>query len=297
MGDSPETDPVTFDDPIFDDPILEPDPDPEVSDDGPFPASEHDVEPSPSSEDEPPVQAAAPIPPVGPPPSSTAPPVSQPVSDGGFTPSSDAYYPPQPAQPAVQFYSRQQLQQGVEQGIINEDQMVAQLQLQEREQIKQEAVQAIRDEQRQQSLQQQVNQYHTLAPGWNQPGSAAFQKANAEYQRLLTRGFAANTITTLTALEHAFGTPDRIQAARTSANLTRDGRPSAPAITRRGTTQPSTRVDVLKKLPKDQLEAYNYGIQQGHYTDWKQVREEVEFGLKQTVNKALRQNTERLMRK
>jgi len=295
MGDSPETDPVTFDDPIFDDPILEPDP--EVSDDGPFPASEHDVEPSPSSEDEPPVQAAAPIPPVGPPPSSTAPPVSQPVSDGGFTPSSDAYYPPQPAQPAVQFYSRQQLQQGVEQGIINEDQMVAQLQLQEREQIKQEAVQAIRDEQRQQSLQQQVNQYHSLAPGWNQPGSAAFQKANAEYQRLLTRGFAADNLTTLTALEHAFGTPDRIQAARTSANLTRDGRPSAPAITRRGTTQPSAkRVDPVTKLDRDSQQLYRKLINDGVYKNWDEVREEINFGLKQTVNSGLRTATERLMR-
>ena len=45
-----------------------------------------------------------------------------------------------------------------------------------------EAVQAIEAHNRAQAMSAKIQQYHTYAPGWNQQGTPAHQRANSEYQ-------------------------------------------------------------------------------------------------------------------
>lgn len=277
----------------FEDPVLD-DPEPEItppSESVSLPDEEDVTEPVVSQESQPPEQAAAPIPPVGPPPSPAAEAVPEAVSAPPYQ-----YQPP--PEPKIQFYTRDQLQEAVDNGVISANQMAEQLQLQLKEEAKREAIQAFHDQQRTQALVSQVQAYSQYVPGWNQAGTPAHAKAIAEYQRLLQRGLAANPVTELLALERAFGTIDHIKAQRASADLTRQTRDTVPAVTRRGTPQASTsKVDPLKRMDRDELKLYDKYIKAGHYRDWNEVREEIRWAANQTVNKDLKSNTERLMRR
>lgn len=279
-------------DDVFEDPILD-EPEPDItppSESASLPDDEGAPEPLSLESEEPPAQAAAPQPPVEPLPSTPVEAVPEAVS----TP---PVYEPPPA-PTIQFYSREQLQRAVDDGIISANQMADQLQLQLKEEIKQEAAKEFREQQRTQALVSKIQGYHALVPGWNKPGTQAHTRANAEYQKLLQLGLTANPVTELLALEKAFGTVDHIKAQRASADLTRKHRDTVPAVQRRGTPPTSSKaVDPLKQMPQDELKLYQKYINAGHYRDWNAVREEIRWAATQTINKDLKSNTERLMRR
>lgn len=281
-------------DDVFEDPILD-DPEPDItppSESDSLPDDEGAPEPLSLQDKEPSVQAAAPQPPVEPLPSTPAEPV--PVADSA--PPQPTYAPP-PA-PTIQFYSREQLQRAVDDGVISADQMADQLQLQLKEEIKQETYRDFQEKQRTQALVSKIQGYHTYVPGWNQPGTQAHTRANAEYQKLLQLGLTANPITELLALEKAFGTVEHIRAQRASADLTRQSRDTVPVVSRRGAAPVSTKaVDPLKQMDREELKLYDKYIKAGHYRDWNAVREEVRWAANQTINKDLKSNTERLMRR
>lgn len=275
-----------------DDPILETT-DPIADDAGAdsFPDPVIDEEPEPSHDALPPVQAEEPNLPAVPPPPSPIPDTPAPVAFQPQAPQQADY------QPTIQFYSRAQLQEAVNNGVINEDQMITQLQLQERETTKQETLRAFHEQQRVQTLASQVQEYSALVPGWDQVGTPANQRVNPEWQRLINMGFPNNEATKLLALEKAFGTSTHIKQARQVQTQTAERRAVPQAIARRGGPPASaTQKDPLKALPQDELKLYKHYIEQGHYKNWDEVRQEVKYGLTQTVNTALRQRTAGLMR-
>jgi hypothetical protein len=224
------------------------------------------------------------------------PPAAMPPIDGGFTP----YTPPrteQPSTPAMQFFTPAQLRQGVEQGLITEDQMVEQLQLQNRELAKQEALKAIRQETVNQSITRQLNEFRHLVPGWDQVGSHANKQATPAYQELLSRGFPDDDNTRLLALERTFGTVNRIKDARVAQTRTASLRETTRDVGRRGSPPPSgKRKDPLEILSLDEKRLYKQYIEKGLYADWNAVRKEVQHAATQTVNPRLREKHAGLMK-
>lgn len=263
--------------------------------------------PDPELDDEPEVEESAPassmegaeaILPT--PPAPTIPDYQPPPSDGGFTPApvaqQDAPQAP-PAQPQVQFYSVSQLSEAVNSGIITEDQKIEQLQLQNREMAKREALQAFEQQTRQQSLSQQLHEYSTLVPGWDQVGTPANQRASAEYQVLLGRGLDESNTTKLLALERAFGPAHRIKEARATQARTASQRDTTQEVGRRGSPPPSQRSkDPLSILSIEEKRLYKGYIDKGIYANWDAVRAEVKGSATQTTNPRLRAKHAGLMR-
>ena len=275
----------TFEDPIIEEQEINVEP---RSESDSLPDDEPGREPPVAQSQEPPAQAAAPPSPVESSPSLPQPPPQH-------------YAPPPPYQPPAEefkFYTREQLQNAVDQGIIRPDQMADQLQLQLKEEAKREAVQAIEAHNRAQAMSAKIQQYHTYAPGWNQQGTPAHQRANSEYQKLLALGLSANPVTELLALEKAFGTVDQLAAQRQSADLTRETRATMPSVAKRASApSPSRNTDPLKKLDREELRLYDKYIKAGHYQNWNEVREEIRWAASQNINADLRSKTEGLMRR
>jgi len=239
---------------------------------------------------EPPVASVSPIPPYQPPP-----------TDGGFTPTPIAQQdrPAAPAAPSseIKFFTTAQLRQGVNEGVITEDQMIEQLQLQNRELAKQEALQAFQQQQQQQTLTQQLNEYRQLVPGWDQPGSPANQQALPAYSRLLGLGLGDNDTTRLLALEQTFGPLARVKEARTARTQTAALRDTSPEVGGRGAPPSSQRKkDPLDLISADEKRVYKTYIDKGVYADWNAVRAEIRSSAEQTVNPRLRDKHAGLMR-
>lgn len=210
-------------------------------------------------------------------------------SDGGFTPSTPPRSEPIPAQPAVQFYTTEQLRQGVTDGLITEDTMVTQLQLQTKEQAKREALEAFRKEGQAQTVTQQLNEYRALVPGWDQTGTQANQQASPAFLRLLQLGLTDNDTTRLLALEQTFGPVSRMKEARATQTRTATLRSTPQEVGRRATAPPrSGRKDPLDRLSLDEKKLYKRYIEQGHYKNWNAVRAEIQDEGALTMNPGLR---------
>jgi hypothetical protein len=238
-------------------------------------------------------------------PTPPAPPIPEyapPVDDGGFTPvptyqqDAPARQAP-PAQPQVQFYSVAQLTEAVNNGIITEDQKIEQLQLQNRELAKREALQAFEQQSRQQSLTQQLSEYSTLVPGWDQIGTEANKRASAEYKVLLGRGLQEDNTTKLLALERAFGPAHRIKEIRATQARTAAQRDTTQEVGRRGSPPPSSRrKDPLTVIPLEEKRWYKDKIDKGIYKNWDEVRAEIQWAATQTTNPRLRDKHAGLMK-
>jgi hypothetical protein len=289
MGDThdPVADDLNIDEQLANSPVDEfPDPDLDTESE-PAPSSEGTASPALDAGTLlPDVPASAPLPPPLPP------------VDGGFTPTPTYQAPPPPqAPPPQQVFTPAQLRQGVEQGLITEDQMVEQLQKQNLELARQEAREAVRQEALQQTITTQLNDFRQLVPGWDQPGSPANQRATPAFQELLRRNYPDDDNTRLLALERTFGTVDRVREARAAQTRTASQRPTAPEVGRRGAPPSSnTRKDPLDAIPLDQKRLYESYIEKGVYADWNAVRAEIQHSAKTTTNPRLREKTLGLMK-
>ena len=222
-----------------------------------------------------------------------------PLTDQGFTPAPAPRYEAPPSQPApqLQFYTVQQLSEGVMNGVITEDQKFEQLQLQNRELAKRDAIDAMRQETRTRTLQQQLGEYGQLVPGWDAVGTPANLQATQTYQRLLGLGLGENETTKLLALEQTFGPAHKIRAARASKTRTSAQRDTAQEVGRRGTPPSSQRkADPLSILSLDEKRLYKSYIDKGIYANWKEVRAEVQSAATQTTNPRLRAKHAGLMK-
>jgi hypothetical protein len=290
MGDThePVADDLNIDEQLANSPVDESFPDPEF---------DTESEPAASSEEtaSPALDAGTLLPDV--PASAPLPPPLPPV-DGGFTPTPTYQAPPPPPPPPQQqVFTPAQLRQGVEQGLITEDQMVEQLQKQNLEMARQEAREAVRQEAFQQNITKQLQDFRQLVPGWDQPGSPANQRATPAFQELLQRGFADDDNTRLLALERTFGTVDRVREARAAQTRTASQRPTAPEVGRRGAPpSTTTRKDPLDAIPLEEKRLYKAYIEKGVYADWNAVRAEIQHSAKTTTNPRLREKTLGLMK-
>jgi len=264
------------------------------SDDGldSFPDPEFDgvEQPEPSGEVSPAAEAGDPILPAGSQPHTATPT----IPDYGFAPAQASPPPwtPTPQPQTTQFFSVAQLQQGVDDGLITSNQMIEQLQLQNREQAKQEAVQAMRQESQHKIITTQLEEYRQAIPGWDQQGSPANQKALPAYQRLLGLGLPETDTTRLLALEQTFGPMTRIKEARMTRTHTAASRDTVQEVGRRG-APPSSRAtkDPLSILAKEELALYRDLIAKGDsYKNWNDVRAEILSAATQTSNHALRES-------
>jgi len=288
MGEQPEVEEVVDDlnvdevEETFDDPVLEED----------EPEEELETVPS-ASVDE--AEGTLPIPSALPQPTYQAP---LPTSDNGFTPQTpvrEEYQPP--PQPQIQFFTVAQLSEGVNNGVITEDQKFEQLQLQNRELAKRDAAEAWHREQRTQTLRQELNEYSQLVPGWDVVGTPANLEATRNYQDLLKRGLSENETTKLLALERTFGPAHRIKAARASKVRTSTQRDTAQEVGRRGTSPSSkSKADPLSILSLDEKRLYKSYIDKGIYKNWGEVRAEVKGAATQTSNPQLRAKHAGLMK-
>jgi len=199
--------------------------------------------------------------------------------------------------PEVKFFTTQQLRQAVSEGVITEDQMVDQMQLQNREQAKQEAVRAMQIQAQEQRIVDQLNEYNQVYPGWNQNGTASNQRATPEYQRLLGLGFPDNNATRLVALEKTFGPMQRIKDARATQTRTAQLRDTTQEVGGRS-APPSSRgkKDPLDVLSVSEKRLYKSYIDKGVYQDWNAVRKEVKGAAAQTSNPRLREKHVELLR-
>jgi hypothetical protein len=228
-------------------------------------------------------------PPEAPPPPPQYIPPPPPPSDGGFTPSIPPRSEPVQAQPEIKFFTTEQLRQGVNDGLITEDQMVTQLQLQTKEQAKREALQAFQQQAQAQTVTQQLNEYRQLIPGWDQTGTQANQQATPAFLRLLQLGLADNDTTRLLALEQTFGPVNRMKEARATKARTASLRPTPQEVGRRAVAPPrSGRKDPLDSISLEEKKLYREYIRQGHYKDWNAVRAEIKDEGALTVNPGLR---------
>jgi len=232
-----------------------------------------------------------PAPPAPPPPAPA-------YDDAGFTPPTPAQQdyqpaapPPPPAQPDFQFYTREQLQAGVDNLQISQQQMDGQLDAQNRELAAREAVNRIKQETVQHSITRDLNQYNTLVPGWNQAGTAAYTRANPHYLKLVKeRGYPETDSTRLLALEQAFGPIERIKEARNTRTRTAASRDTVQDIGRRG-PPPSTRKskDPLDILSVEDKKHYKWLIEKGAgYDNWNDVRKELRAAAKNEYSPDLR---------
>jgi hypothetical protein len=202
-----------------------------------------------------------------------------------------------PPQPQIQFFTVAQLSEGVNNGVITEDQKFEQLQLQNRELAKRDAVEAMRNQQREQTLASQLHEYRQLVPGWDTVGSPANIQATQNYQRLLGLGLTENDTTKLLALEQTFGPAHRIKAARASKVRTSTQRDTAQEVGRRGSPPSSkSKADPLSILSLDEKRLYKSYIDKGIYKNWGEVRAEVKGAATQTSNPQLRAKHAGLMK-
>jgi len=197
----------------------------------------------------------------------------------------------------VKFFTTQQLRQAVNEGVITEDQMVDQMQLQNREQAKQEAVRAMQTQTQEQRIVDQLNEYRQVYPGWDQTGTQANQRATPEYQRLLNLGLSDNNTTKLLALEKTFGPMQRIKDARATQTRTAQLRDTTQEVGGRSAPSSNQRKkDPLDVLSVSEKRLYKTYIEKGVYQDWNAVRKEVKGAATQTVNPKLREKHSELLR-
>lgn len=260
-----------------------------------FPDPDLAVEqPEPSGEVPPTGEVGDPIPPAGSQPPTVIDPIIPPAptfppNDGGFTPYTPPRTPP-PAPQQTRVFSVAQLQQGVDDGTITSNQMIEQLQVQNREEASVAAIKAVREETRNKDITRQLDEFRQAIPGWDQPGSQANAKASPAYTRLLGMGLPETDTTRLLALEQTFGSMNRIRDAQTTRTRTAATRDTVQEVGRRG-PPPSSRAkkDPLDILSMEEKKLYKDLIDKGSYSGWKEVREEVFSAATQTSNTGLRE--------
>lgn len=138
-------------------------------------------------------------------------------------------------------------------------------------------------------IQSKRNAYNRLVPGWNTPGTEANRKAEVAFFDLLADGLPRTAATEVLALERAFGSLDTLERTNRSEDITQQERPVSNEGGSSGGVKPSNGVkgDVLKYLSPAEKSSYDLLVRQGRMT-WEQVREQVEWSMKQDVNPKLR---------
>lgn len=138
-------------------------------------------------------------------------------------------------------------------------------------------------------IQARRNAYGRLVPGWNTPGTEANRKAESAFLELLADGLPRTAATEVLALERAFGAIDTLERSNRSDDITQQERPVSNEGGSSGGVRPSNGVkgDVLKYLSVAERASYDMLVRQNRMT-WDEVREQVEWSLKQDVNPKLR---------
>lgn len=138
-------------------------------------------------------------------------------------------------------------------------------------------------------IQTKRNAYSRLVPGWNVRGTEANRKAESAFLELLADGLPRTEATEALALERAFGSLDTLERSTRSEDITQQERPVSNEGGSSSGVKPSNGVkgDVLKYLSAAERASYDLLVRQNRMT-WDEVREQVEWSLKQDVNPKLR---------
>lgn len=138
-------------------------------------------------------------------------------------------------------------------------------------------------------IQGKRNAYGRLVPGWNTPGTEANRKAESAFLDLLADGLPRTAATEVLALERAFGSIDTLARSTRSEDITQQERPVSNEGGSSNGVKPSNGVkgDVLKYLSAAERASYDLLVNQKRMT-WEEVREQVEWSLKQDINPKLR---------
>lgn len=134
--------------------------------------------------------------------------------------------------------------------------------------------------------QDKIRRYSAVVPGWNRAGTEANAKAEAAAAELRARGMQPGPYLDATALHMAFGDVSLLEKTKQSVVTIEPETEQGVG----GGTRPEdvSKKDPLKTLRPDEKVTYERLINSGVYQNWDQVREEVAFAAKQTINPALR---------
>ena len=176
--------------------------------------------------------------------------------------------------------SRAELKQMVEDGKITQDAADAHWDKQVLESAKAEARKEARGEvvgqQREQTVNRQLEEFKALVPQAWQAGAKERAKAEKEFSALLAIGFPDNKVTEVAALRAAFGDPEVIRASRSTG---KNGPGETHVEVGDGGDRPGEgQVDAdgkPKGLTPRQDAHYTNLISRGVMKDWKAVAEEL----------------------
>ena len=217
-----------------------------------------------------------------------------PPADEPYTPPRQETAPAPPAPPppqpsAVTFYSRDQLQQATEQGIITQSQMDDQLLLQMQENAVRESVARVKAENVKARVDGDLAEYRRFVPGWDQTGSPANKRATPAFERLLGLGFPDNDSTRIVALEQTFGPINRIKEARNTQKRTASSRDTAREVGGRGKPPVGkSSKDPLDSISMEEKRYYKELIASRVYSGWDAVRKELRWAETQEINPKIR---------
>ena len=137
-----------------------------------------------------------------------------------------------------------------------------------------------------------VDGYLAIMPDLNNKTSENYKRFAEEWSFQANRGLPDNDTTKLIALRSAFGSLDRLQKTKDASDNKGGGPKTGHAeIGGRGDPAVKSDSDPIKGMPPAEKEHYTRLIAEGQYKDWKEVREEIEFAKKQTMNQSLRLRT------
>ena len=159
------------------------------------------------------------------------------------------------AEKSKEILSRAVLQEAVDSGTISQSRMDARLEEQAkwkddklREEIRNEALQAVRQESASAAIETQIGMY---GPEPFQSGHEKHQRLTTEFQALVALGHdPTSRATTVTALRSAFGPPE------TPRQIEREREPSQETVSGGGAGGGGDEGDLMSKLPKERLEHY-----------------------------------------
>lgn len=189
-----------------------------------------------------------------------------------------------------QIYTRQQLKAYVDAGQISEDRMWDIWDQQKDAQYAQMVRQTVQQDRERATWDAKLAAYNRVLPGWETVGTEQNRKAQPFYADLVYGGMDPNASKTKAmALRLAFGEPEVLERSAAVEDVTareRDTSPESRSSSDRR-SQHNGKVDWRKALSVEERDFYLDQISQEKMTE-KEVREEVEWSMHQTLNPKLR---------
>lgn len=181
-------------------------------------------------------------------------------------------------QDQVKRYTRTELKAAVTAEQITQDQADDIWAKQVKEEARDEALAAVRDDASRRTQQEQIDndltEYKRLAPEIRDKSSDKFEQISAEFQYLVKRGSPNNLATELAAIRAVLGPLDKLKTAKAERRAENHEEQSGGEGKDKQQKTGKKLVDTLSPREKKHYEGM---IDKGHYKDWGDVEKELGF--------------------